>query len=171
MPLSLAEIFEAPKLLSDVPKWARNGRELVLLAPLEIAGVTQEGLYLRSSGRVLRPDAAIVMQLEVKRPGKRSGGQLERVCWATAPHQNPMKGPVELQGLEISHSHYHDFYLNVDESGNEMRKGNLRIARPIEPEPRSFSELLDFCAERFNIRNLSILPIPPWESDLFGETS
>ena len=168
MPLTLAELFAAPKSLPAPVKWARNGDDLTFLSPLDLDGVTEQGLFLRGSAKLYRPDSFVVLQLEARRPGKRSGGQLERLCWRGNGHTNPNKGPLEYRMLEIEGSHYHDFNLNINQSGDEMRAGNLRVAVPMLPEPDDFQELIDFCAGRLNIENLTLIDVPPWENSLLG---
>ena len=170
MPLTLAELYAAPKSLSGPVTWAKNGSDLNFVASLDLQAITEEGLFLRGGAKRYRPDRELMMQLEVHRPGRRGGGQLERVCWAPlSPHTNPNRGPVDLRYLELSGSHFHDFTLNVAPSMDDMKRGNLKIARPIAPEPVSFTQVIDFCASRFSINNMEYVAHPPWEVDLFGD--
>lgn len=150
--------------------WKRTGDTVTLLASLDMNGVTETGLFLRGSGHILRPNAAMMFQLEVHRPGdKRSGGQMARVCWnPTSSHTNPNKGPRDLRMIEIDGSHYHDFHLNIKASGLEMATENLNIARPITPELLTYQDFVAFCGQAFSIDNLDQISAPKWENDLFG---
>jgi hypothetical protein len=170
--VNLAEVYGAEKTILGDVRWKRNAGDATFLATLEIGGVTREGLFLRGSAKIFRPYEAVMLQLEAHIAGRRSGGQMERLCWRPLiGHTNPNTGPHEVSALEMEGSHFHDFSLNYSVATNEMSRGNLKLARLIEPEPNDFKEFLDFCAARLNIVNLGTLPEPPWEPDLFGDTT
>jgi hypothetical protein len=50
-----------------------------------------------------------------------------------------------------------------------MRTGNLRVARPIEPDPQTYQQFLQVVGATFQIADMASIEPPQWKmSDLFG---
>jgi hypothetical protein len=83
------------------PQWKDRGNGwLVLISPLDIDGVTIEGLNFRAAAKTDRPDESVTFQLEYlpRRKGVK-GGPMARIEWLPIrPHNNKFVGPLHLRG-------------------------------------------------------------------------
>lgn len=68
--------------------------------------------------------------------------------------------------MVIKGCHIHPFDLNWAHSENQVRKGNLPIAIPIDPGFSTYQEALDFVENEFRITGVRDLPSPPWSPSL-----
>ena len=160
--------FRCEKSFPAVPAWAqRDGNNLALVSPLDIDGVTVEGLQFRATVLKHRPDENLTFQLEFFPPGRRpKGGPISRIEWRPlSGHNNKMIGPPDLYNVPQTGSHYHDFTPNWKYNKQLVRKGQLKIAVPINPES-SLDEILAFVGKEFRISNINWMPVPPWEAVL-----
>lgn len=163
---------DADKTFPTKPQWKRRDRErLVLVSPLDIDGVTIEGLLFRATALALRPEESVTFQLEYFPPKRQPrGGPMERIEWRPLrAHNNKMLGPPHLHNVLQRCTHHHDFQLNWTHSQTAVRKGDLPISIPIEPEP-SLNEILEFVGKAFRISPIGWVPPPPWpqwQADLF----
>ncbi len=170
MGADLRELFEANKILASNPKWiATDSTWFDLEAPLDIDGVTIEGLELRAGAGQSLPDRAVRFHLQYH-PARSPCIPLCRIEWRpVSPHTNPNQGPEHLRLLRIVGSHIHGFEMNYLEDEGRMRGKNLPIAEPIDPDPSSFRDLVDVVAAEFRINGMEQIEPPPWrEGDLFG---
>lgn len=167
MTMGLPEIFRAEKALSSQPDWLEaENKKLHFLVPLEIGGVTVEGLSLR--GRTLkdRPDEEVMFQMEAWQP-KRRDHAIARLDWRPLHvHNNQGRGPTQLRFSRIAGTHHHSFDLNWFEPEGRLLSSNLPVAEPVEPDLAGFSGLLEFVRKCFRISNIGLVPVPPWEADL-----
>jgi hypothetical protein len=165
--MGLPDVFHAQKVLSVPRSWAPgpNGT-LNMLLPLDIDGVTVQGLYLRCRARVDLPDEDVFFQLEYPFPGRRDAA-LARIEWRPLKgHYNSANAPGGLKLLKIAGSHHHSFALNWFAPEERMRAANLPIAEPIDPDPPDLSALLEFVSKSFRISDLDLISVPPWEKGL-----
>jgi hypothetical protein len=169
MTLDLPSLHSATKLFSSPPDWVKRDKDnVVLIAPLEIDGVTVAGLQFRATILRTRPDECVTFQLEYFPPrGTPKGGPIARIEWRPLrPHNNKMIGPKELQNVLQTGTHHHQFEMNWRHNKSLVNKGILKLSCPIEPEP-SYDELLAFTGKEFRIQNIDLTPVPPWEGSLF----
>lgn len=167
----LSELFEAQKTLAVTPGWQEvaSGR-LTLVAPLEIDGVTIEGMQLRGRARKNLVDQNVSFQLECHTVSVR-GGQMARIDWRPLrPHINPPKGAhADLIRVRVAGSQIHSFERHYMPERNNIRQRNLPWAEPLGTEPSNFQELLAVVGDRFRITGLEVIAAPPWEAELpFG---
>ncbi len=169
MSFNLRDIFESQKALAGEIVWGPisafdDGFEV----PLDLRGVTVEGLRLRGKASRMVPDEDYMLQIEFCPPGRKIGA-LDRIDWRPHhDHSNKARGP-ELHRLKmITGCHHHQFKLNWHEPEGRMLSGNLPIAIPITPRLESQTELFAFAEEWFKIKNLSRCPVPKWQGNLFG---
>lgn len=167
--MELPEIFHAQKSLPLRPSWLQGDNDrLSLVSPLDIDGVTVEGLRLRVTAISCRIEECVTMQIEYF-PPKRDvrGGPMARLEWKPLTgHNNKNCGPMEFRNVVISGTHHHRFDLNWDEQSSALRRGNLPIAVPITPDLPSFKTLVDLASQEFRISNLGWLPEPLWQARL-----
>ncbi len=78
-------------------------------------------------------------------------------------HNNKGVGPLAWRFKEIRCSHYHCFNLNWAHSERAVRRGQLPIAIPIEPDPPYFREFLALVGKVYKIRNIQRISEPPWQ--------
>lgn len=164
----LKELFNSPKRLTIISGWAELDSEfLQLVAPLEIAGVTVEGLQFRACARKRLPDEMVTCQVEYH-PNGEVGGPLARLEWRPmSAHNNKSRGPVEWQNRLITGCHHHRFDLNFQYAEAEMTKGsNLPIAVPLTASPAKYPDVLALVKEEFRIDNVDLIEVPPWEAIL-----
>ena len=150
------------------PSWVEgdNGY-LSLVAPLEIEGVTIEGLVLRATAYKDLPDEAVMFQVEFPHDRNRRDNAIQRIDWRPLHiHNNHGKGPPQYRLQLINGTHHHSFELNWLVPERRLRKTNLPVAEPISPDIQDFTALLDFVAESFRIKKLDAVRAPPWERDL-----
>jgi hypothetical protein len=168
MSLDLAALVDAPKRLPVSLKWRDRGHQdwLDLVAPLDIDGVTVEGLRLRGTTRETLRDENVMFQLEYTPPARSRvrGGALWRIEWRPLTrHENKGCGPVELRYKLQTGSHHHPFHLNWTERAKDVRRGQLPIAIPFPNGiADTYAGLIAFVGEQFKIENASIIPLPPW---------
>lgn len=170
MVVNLEELFNAEKTFSIRPDWKKSANDgwLRLVVPLDIDGVTVEGLRLGMYCRQSMPDQSVTLQVEYF-PPKRSakGGPLCRIEWRPMrPHNNKGMGPQEFQFLPISGCHHHSFDLNWRHAQRQVQKGGLPIAVPIGVNLTTFDEVLAFAGNEFRIKDLASVSPPPWEKNL-----
>ncbi len=169
MQVDLSILYAASKTVSASAKWKfRDSEWMVLVVPLDIDGVTVEGLSFRATAMRKRPDEAVTFQLEYAPPlGRAKGGPFARVDWKPLrPHNNKKIGPAEFHDIPQTGSHHHDFWLNWRHSEQAVRKGSVDISIPIVPE-MSFEEIVAFVGKEFRILNINSLPKPEWSGMLF----
>lgn len=167
MAIDAARIHCAKKIPSLSGDWVEEeGRRLSLVIVLEIEGVTIEGLLLRGSALKNHPDEAVTFQLEfAHEPGRRDLA-VDRIDWRPLnEHTNGGKGPKEFRYLLLAETHHHAFDLNWLPDEGRLRKSNLPIAQPVNPDLADFDKLVEFVKKCFRIIDLEI-PVPPWEADL-----
>lgn len=129
--------------------------------------MTLEGLELRGGALQTTPDRAVTFHLQYY-PAKGPCIPLARLDWRPfAPHTNPNVGEQAM--LRIEGSHLHGFDLNWMPEFGRMRTGNLPIARPLNPDPKTYEECLALVGREFTIGGLERVEMPPWQiGDLFG---
>ena len=170
MAIDLRELFEAAKTLTTNPRWVDTDSTWFNLGcPIDVDQVTVEGLELRGGAGQTLPDRAVRFQLQLH-PARARCIPLCRIEWRPiSPHTNPNSGPEHLRLLRIDGSHIHGFEINFLEADSRMRRRNLPIAEPLNPDPQSFDDLLDVVAKAFRISGMEKIEAPPWrEADLFG---
>jgi len=152
-------LAETQKSLLVSVAWSEPDSDglMSFLAPLAVNGVTFGGLTLRGNCYRDYPDSATMFQLEVERPGVRTRWPLLRLEWRplNEPHKNPDK-------TLIFGTHFHPFDPNWVEGNQAMRSRNLPWAVEIAPDLATYSEVIDFVANRFNIKGLDRLQPPRW---------
>lgn len=163
----LEKYWLADKELSISPNWRRRREreEFVrLVSPLDIAGVTEEGLRFTASAHIYAPDRQVVFQIEYETLTYPRGVPMARFEWRpTSPHNNKGIGPPDHRYKVIRGTHIHPFDLNWQHSEGQVRKGSLPIAVPVEPPIESYKDALAFVENNFRIRGVTTLPLPPWE--------
>jgi hypothetical protein len=166
MPTKIEGLVLAKKTLLDTPAWIVRGADVLdFSAPLEVDGVTVEALTLRGRARKPLPDRELVFQLEY-RHAHIIGGPVARIEWRPLnPHSNKGLGPKHLRHVIQSGSHHHCFDLNWQRSKDEVLRGELPIALPIE-DPGNFRALLAVVGKEFRIDNIQLVTSPPWEPTL-----
>lgn len=128
-----------------------------------------EGLQIRGWYRPSRPDAEVMLQLELH-PSAAKARQLERIEWRPlGKHKN--KRPIPgIAALQFTGSHIHEFELNYLESEQRMLANNLPNARPLSPDVSDFEKLLALAESRLNVKGLCAgIPEPDWERTLFDD--
>jgi len=168
--VNLEKLWKSDKALSSEPEWRIRERvEFVrLVSPLDIDGITEEGLLFTARAHIYMPDRAVAFQLEYHSArNAKLRGPIVRFDWLpTAPHNNKGRGPKEHQLQTITGSHLHSFDLNWDPSNSAMRQPNLPIAVPVSDRLETFKEALDFVEKEFRIKGLGSIPPPPWTAKL-----
>lgn len=165
MNADLEHYWTSEKELSIDPDWRmRDGQEAVrLVCPLDIGGVTQEGLRFSASAHIYSPDRWLTFQIEVESREHPRGVPMVRFEWRPrSPHNNKGIGPIELRNEIQRDTHLHSFELNWEHSEQQVRRGNLPIAVPIQHDLIDYAAALDFVEETFRIKGVKGLPVPPW---------
>jgi hypothetical protein len=172
MPVDLVELFEASKTIPIAPHWVetvtlRHGAtRLRLVAPLDIGAVTEEGLRLMMTALKNRQDQSVTIQLEYAPPRERERA-ISRIEWRPVKgHNNHSLGPPELRNREIRNTHYHPFEMNWAAAPARVRRGEIPIAVPLNPDFRDLRKALAFAEKYFRIKGLAAVPNPPWQSTL-----
>ena len=166
MPGPYHPLVEEEKQIIGFAGWSDpdpSDRAISFLVPLDVGGVTVEGLYLRARTNEQSLDRDVLFQLELAPSGSRTRIPLIRAEWRPrAPqHKNPDQSI-------ISGSHLHPFAANWLEQEQRMRAGNLPYAVEIPPDINDFPKLLDFTGKKFRISNMASVPVPPWTMTLFS---
>lgn len=168
--MELAEIFYAEKVLPVEPDWKKRvgTKWLRLVCPIDIGGVTIEGLRFTVSAHSEKPDEAVAFQIEYLPPrGNVKGGPLCRLEWRPiTPHNNKGLGPAEYRHRVIKTCHLHPFDLNWAEAAKHVRRGDLPIAIPLAVSPSTYEEALAFAGKEFRIKDIEGVAPPPWEARL-----
>jgi hypothetical protein len=164
MPGAIKPFLLAEKTIPAQPGWVIGDSDrFALSTPLDIDGVTITGFLLRGAAMLWRADVDVVLQLE-SHPFSGSGGPICRMEWnPLRGHTNKGCGPKPLQFQEMKCSHHHPFDLNWEYSEKEVRRGNLPIAMPIDPEPKNFREFLAIVGKEFRIKNIQSIGVPEWQ--------
>jgi hypothetical protein len=164
--VDLRELVESEKSIAVFTSWERRAGYYRFFAPLDIEGVTIEGLELRGSTLVRFPDQSVTFQLQYQRTGARMM-PLCRIEWRPIkPHDNKGVGPPEYRFLKLTGSHIHPFDLNLKMGTTPRTKDNLPVAIPLEPDPTDFHHLLEIAGQKLRITNLGSVPVPEWEAEL-----
>ena len=161
--------LHATKKISITPNWVEGDDDrLWISVPLEIEGVTLQGLNLRARVFKNRPDEDVLFQLEYEHDVKRKDKAIERIDWLPSHvHDNKGNGPPEHRFVRQTSSHYHRFELNWLPIENRLKSDNLPIAVPLGEEVKDFSALLAFVGKNFRIANIELIEQPGWEPVLF----
>jgi hypothetical protein len=164
MQTDLVTLFSAEKAIAAAPDWiGRGAEELSVVVPLLVSDVVVEGLLFRAIARKHMPDEMVTFQVEYH-PPMTAGGPLCRIEWRPlSGHNNKGLGPKEWRHKNIVGCHQHPFDLNHRFAPNEMLKGALPIALPLEESPANFNALLDLAKKALRINNIEWLGVPPWE--------
>lgn len=167
MSVDFPKFFKATKSIPVSHDWEEAERDyLKWVGPLDLDGVTVEGLQVRVTAHTQHPDEAVAVQLEYH-PAAGRPEQLARVEWRPLrPHNNNNKGPDEWRLRAFRQTHIHRFEDNWLIAEQRMRTGNLPIAIPFQ-DLDSYEEFLDKCGKELNIENMSIVPLPPWHPRMF----
>ena len=164
----LPDFASAQKTLAAAPRWSlkANTDQLYISAPLDIEGVTVEGLRLGGTAMESRPDEAVTFQLEYL-PAKGHGGPFCRIEWRPlSGHSNKGLGPPEFRFRVQRGSHHHRLDLNWAHSPVGVGRGLVPIAVPIDSDPPDFRGLLEFVGKEFRIGNIGLVPTPTWKPKL-----
>jgi hypothetical protein len=170
--MPLEAMFHAEKAIATVPVWSQPEPEtdfVWFLAPLEINGVVEANFVLFGGANHKLADRNVIFELQVGAPGQRKKIPLARVEWRSIKggHSNRRRGGNASSERRVSDTHYHSFEANWVASERRMRSGNLPQAVGLEEEPQSFESLREVIGNLFRINNISIVPKPPWEYNLF----
>jgi hypothetical protein len=159
----LRKLVDAMKDIPMVRSWGEPNRNyLSWVSPLDIDGVTVGGLQVRVEAHEHNPDEFVRAQLEYH-PPKGKCEPLARVEWRPlSKHNNKGRGPEEYQFKPFRQTHVHRFDMNWDAELQRLLSPNLPIAVPIQ-DIDSFDKFLDICNIELKIRNMSIVPVPPWQ--------
>jgi hypothetical protein len=164
--LDLEAMWNSTKELAIAPDWKRRAQDefVRLVCPLDVDGITVQGLQFTGSAHIYSPERSVTFQIEYHPPLRtQRGGPIARVEWRPrSPHSNKGVGPLQYRFLTQAGCHYHPFDLNWAHSQSEVRKGNLPIATPIESGLASLQEALAFTEKMFRIETLKGVPVPPW---------
>lgn len=171
MKFDFRTLCDLPKTLSSLPWWSEPAgvdEQTKMVAALDIAGITVQGLELIGRAKTNNPDKNVSFSLVYRPdPTKRQVVQLGRFDWRPlAPHRNTHKSsPPDLFLIEITGSHVHSFALNWSENKQRMLM-EIPIARPVD-DPAGYRSLLDAVGKEFKIQGLGSIPEPPWQRTLF----
>jgi hypothetical protein len=160
-------LFLAAKSLPSQPVWREPKPDfLSLTSPLDIEGITVEGLRFRATARRSLLSESITFQLEFH-DTKGQGGPMCRIEWKPlSGHNNKGHGPPEYRNRLITGSHVHPFELNWALGAKFVRRGNLPVAIPVDTDLPNFREALAYTTRVFNIGNLWLVATPAWEVPL-----
>jgi hypothetical protein len=166
----LRDLLAAPKSLGSEPEWRTDGDKLTLAAPIEIDGVTEEGLQLRGSA-LLRHEMREVTLGLVYLPGGETGGMFERIdAWPLHEHANKGHGPSALRfrTFLVGETHHHGLennrHLPIEQLLND-----LPVAERIDPQPNSWRALMRHASKAWNFEPDLMLTSPPWQPDLWSD--
>lgn len=163
LPPNIQELVFAEKAFATRPRWddQSDPRYFVFLAPLSIGEVTIGGFEVRAKISKRFVDRDALLQLEFALSGRKRE-ELWRCQWKPfETHQNKAWGPPGFELAQFaSRSHHHPFSENWVADEQKMRRGSLPAALPINPEPATLSEFLDFCGMCFRIKNMNFVEAP-----------
>lgn len=165
----LRELLATPKRLATRPVWQASERTFVLSCPLMIEDEVIEGLELRATALLRRPQCEVMLGL-VYEPSGVDRGMFERIdAWPIRVHRNPRTCDPDLQHLallKIHGSHRHALENNAHLDSGELLD-RLPVAEPLAQDPRDFEELVRLAYALWNIGCDILVPPPPWAPDLF----
>lgn len=166
--MDFPKLVKSDKTLLFRPEWrVEDENRFGFVTPLDVQGVTVEGLQLRANALREIPERNVVFQLELHQSGHRAIA-LSRICWnPLTAHNNKKKGPKEFRNKLIFGSHSHEFDLNFLADQGTMRSGNLKVALPLSNEPADYHEILESVGKTFRINNIELVGRPPWQERLF----
>ena len=131
----LEKYWLSQKELAIEPDWPQSGTAEVLrlVSPLDVDGITIQGLRFTISAYKFVPFRWVTFQIEVDSKDHPKGKPMVRFEWRPkSPHGNKGLGPVELRHETQKDTHLHCFDLNWAHSEANVRKGHLPIAVPID---------------------------------------
>lgn len=164
--LDLETMWKSTKELAIAPDWKPRAQDefVRLVCPLDIDGITVQGLQFTASAHIYSPERSVTLQIEYHPPTRsHRGGAMSRIEWRPrSPHNNKGIGPPEYRHIVQAGCHWHPFDLNWDHSESTVRKGGLPIATPIVPGFQNLQEALAFAEKMFRIETLKGVPVPPW---------
>ena len=169
--MDLPALMASAKRIASFPQdgWVESdATRITWSVPLDVNGVTIEGLTLRFRALKFMPEAAVCVAL-IHRPIRSAhvGGAIARIDWRpTHFHNNRGAGPVELRFCQQKCSHHHRFDLNWENSPGMVREGGLPIAVPLAPDPPDFKSLLETIASELRIENVISIAAPNWQMRL-----
>jgi hypothetical protein len=164
MSIDLDAFSLAEKSLAARPVWIIQDSEwLGFTCPIDIDDITLAGFRLRAKSKLRYQDRHVILQME-HHPPTDKGGAICRMEWKPFNgHNNRGLGPKEWRFREIVGSHHHPFHLNWEASEKAVRRGQLPIAIPLEPDPANFREFLALIGKEFRIKNIQCISAPPWQ--------
>ena len=170
--MSLRQFVDTAKSIATAPGWTVPEADgyVRIYAPLDIAGVTEAGLVLSVGAYVIAPDRHVTFELSVLGFNSRRRIRLSRIDWRslTGGHSNRKCSIPALRNKPVPPTHIHDFDCNWVEADGRMRHGNLPCATAIDKDIQSFESLREHVGTVFNIKNIEVVPQPPWVYDLFA---
>lgn len=165
MPEDLEHFWRSQKELAIDPNWKRRGQDeyVRLVSPLDIDGITVEGLRFTMSAHIYTPDRWVTFQIEYESLKHPRGKPMARFEWRPrSPHNNKNIGPKELRMIDQVGSHLHGFEENWQHSNSAVQKGLLPISIPVTQPLESYHEALDYVEKTFRINGVSGIAAPPW---------
>jgi hypothetical protein len=166
--MDVRSVLSSTKTISIATNWVKGDDErLWVVAPLEIDGITVQGLILRVRVFKDRPDEDALFQLEFEHDPKRKDKAIERIDWKPShTHENRGNGPPDFRFIRQNCTHYHQFDLNWLSNENRLKMDNLPVAVPISDDPVDFKGILAFVGKNFRISNIELIGQPGWEPRL-----
>lgn len=166
MPGPYQPLVDGWKSIAGIADWSppdTSDRAMTFTIPLDIDGVTVEGLFLRARTYEQSLNRDVMFQMELAPTLGRERVPLLRIDWLprARSHKNPDK-------TQVFGSHFHTFEGNWLEQEQRMRTGSLPYAEAVPQEVGTYGKLLDFARERFRIRNMDTIPIPEWSMTMFS---
>ena len=165
---ALDALVTAEKTLSTPIAWVRDDQgDFRFTRPLDIDGITQEGLFLFGRAVSILPDRDVTLGLRWA-DARARGGPFDRLDWKPIHiHNNKGLGPPALRHVLIEGTHRHPLADNAALAMGltEAIRQNLPVAAPVEPEP-GWRAFLAEAARCWNMPGLHDTPGPPWQYDL-----
>lgn len=168
--MSYPEMMQAVKSVAQFTGWSVPEAETNYIwfdAPLEVAGVIEAGFVLHGGCYRHAVDRHVTFEIRATAPKTRKKVPLARVDWRslTGGHTNRRCRANPWGGKRVSNSHYHSFAVNWVEVEQRLRS-DLSQAIELDENIQSFESLRNFVASEFNINNMHVVTVPPWEYDL-----
>lgn len=169
--MSFPTLVNATKQIAQFPGWQDAEPETGYMwfdAPIDIAGVVQDGVFLHGGCYRYAPEKHVTFELFARSQSGRRKIPLNRVDWRSlnGGHSNPRRPGSPVSGLRVSATHFHDFELNWIPLESRMRGRDLSQARNIDEELQSFESLREFVRRSFRITNMDVVLPPKWEYKL-----
>ena len=165
-------LVQSEKVIVSPVSWSvpeGDALKMVWSSPLEIDGVTEEGLFLRGICYQDRPDEAVTLQLEIGQIGLRTRIPLWRLDWrpiSQVHNNNKLLATRYSLPRRLKGCHFHPFHMNWDEDAGKMLHGNLPAAHELDEKINSFSNLLEFFEKKCHIIGVTNMPEPNWSRKL-----